>query len=81
VCHLKCVTCGTSPISAQCSTTFSQVHSHNGLLCIQNGTEIILFSCKKNVGQQRGRLEIIETYIIGVWCEALNVGNYNGENM
>jgi hypothetical protein len=36
VCHLKCFTCVTSPLSAQCTTIFPQLQSDFGSLCIQN---------------------------------------------
>ena len=71
--------CGNFPLSAQCSATVPQVYSYFGSLCILNWYINIFLLLRHNYGKASRRVERIETYTIGVQCEALTVENVNGK--
>jgi hypothetical protein len=73
--------CGTSPLSAQRSTTVAEVRSDIGSLCIKNLAVILcLFYDTTTVGQQYGRGRV-KDYRNVVWSKVFSVENFNGKNM
>ena len=72
--------CGTSPLSAQCSTAVVQLHSHFGSSVFQTVNSNVYGLLRKIPWVAAGGGGI-ETYTNGEWCDVFSVANCNRKDM